>query len=265
MIVFGSRMYGKKNVVKTQGVCPHCGKYVKQKSYDARKWGHLYYIPLIPEGGPVRVMQECVKCNVGQHVPRAEAEQIYGRIEAMLPACVEAVASGERQFVAPAGGEPIDTGPFVGDAVQMLVVTGHGDDVPGLLDLLRGEGAVYEAEVAAASFADLQGRPDDAALAAERACDAAPDQAWAWVSRAEYARRRGDHEGQLAFLRQANDLVGGDNPGLILDMTGPLEALKRFDELVELLDECTARVPELQHDKKFQKLRKKYAKKASKM
>jgi len=52
MIIFGSRMYGKRNVAAGWGRCEACGHYGQLSNYNARKWGHIYYIPLIPSGPP---------------------------------------------------------------------------------------------------------------------------------------------------------------------------------------------------------------------
>jgi len=65
MIVFGSRMYFKKNVVKSFEECEHCGVYGKMISYKARKFGHIYFIPLIPMGKSSQVLRECKKCKRG--------------------------------------------------------------------------------------------------------------------------------------------------------------------------------------------------------
>lgn len=265
MIIFGSRMYGKKNVVKTHGVCAHCGTHTQQSSYDGRKWGHVYYIPLIPSSGPVRVLKECGGCGMGQHVPQAEAEQIYGRIETLIPACVEAAARGVHTFAHPESGEPVNTDPFIADAIEMLMITGHGEDVPGLVDLLSQDGAGYEAGVAASVQADVEGRTEAAVQGMQQARDAAPDEAFAPAQLAEYSRRLGRHEAQLGYLQETSDLVGGEDVGLMLEMAGPLEALGRFDELAELLETCVAKVPQLADDKTFKKLRKKVGKKAAKM
>ncbi len=59
MIIFGSKMYGVRNVVRGFDECEHCECYAQHKSYSGRKWGHVYFIPLFPMGGRVRVLREC--------------------------------------------------------------------------------------------------------------------------------------------------------------------------------------------------------------
>lgn len=264
MIIYGSKMYGVKNVVYTHGVCDHCGHYVKQKSYDGRKFGHLYFIPLIPEGGRVRVLKECPKCNMGQHVPVDTVPGLYGEVERLLGVCFEAAAAGEHTFTDPKDNEQVDTGPFLAQAVEVLTITGHAADVPGIIKLLEDDGAAYEAAVAAGAYDDIQGRQEQAAAATQRAAEIAPDLPYPPAVLAEHARRRGDAQAWLDHLRHAHDLVGGQDVGLMLQMIDPLEALQRFDELVAVMEECVRLVPELGRDKKFMKLHKKYGKKADK-
>ena len=44
MIVYGSRMYFKKNVVKSFEECEHCGVYGQMTSYKgAEVWPHLFH------------------------------------------------------------------------------------------------------------------------------------------------------------------------------------------------------------------------------
>ena len=275
MIIYGSRMYFRRRVVKGRGLCPHCGKYGAQRSYDGRKWGHIYFVPLLPLGGVVRVMQECKKCGMGRHVKRDDVAELYGRIEAALPACVAAAAAGEHVFEVPevggagdvgdvggAGGRRRATGPWVTYAVEELMATGHGEDIPGIIELFEGERATYEAAVARSADAAQRGELDEAVGAMDRARAAAPGEAYPHVRLAEFAKARGDHEAQLDHLRRASALAGDGDVVLRLEQAGPLEALGRYDELVDLLDDSIERVPQLAGDKKFMKLRKKYAKKA---
>lgn len=263
MIIYGSRMYGKKNVVHSHGVCPHCSRHVKQKSYDGRKWGHLYFIPLIPSGGHVRVLKECGKCGMGQHIPQSAVHDMYQHIEATMPLVVEAAAADQRVCENADRSGEIATGPFVYDAIDVLVTTNHEDDVAGIFDLLEQSGAAYELALGRSAYAEVRGESHQAQTHMKEAQAAAPDEAMPLLKLAEYAGRSGDAAAQLGYLQEARTLTD-DDPSVMLEMAGPLEALGRFDELVEVLDDCIAMVPELGKDKKFMKLRKKYSKKAMK-
>ena len=69
MIVYGSRMYFKKNVVNSFGECEHCGGFGKTTSYQARKFGHIYFIPLIPMGKSSQILRACKGCSMGAQIP----------------------------------------------------------------------------------------------------------------------------------------------------------------------------------------------------
>jgi len=263
MIIYGSKMYGVKNTVHSFGLCGHCGKYAKQKSYDGRKWGHLYFIPLIPEGGHVRVLKECSGCQNGQHVPRELAQKVYNDIEQTLPSLLEATAQGQRSFIDPRDNAETNTAAFCAGVIDILITTGHGQDVQGILDLLTESGTHYEPCIGRAIQAELQGQLDQAAAEMEKAQAAAPDQPYTYIKLAEYHGLKGQHEAQLEQLQQACALTE-DDVAIMLDMAAPLEALERYPQLVELLDACIAKAPQLAQDKNFMKLYKKYAKKAKK-
>ena len=204
LIVWGSRMYGVKNVVHSHGTCGECGAFGRQKSYDGRKWGHLYFIPLIPSGGHVRVLKECPSCSNGQHVPRDSVSELCMDIEQILEPCLEAAAQGEHAFEHPQGGEPVDTGPFLTQAVELLYVTGRASEVPGILRLFEGEDAVYEHQVGLSAFSELQGYATPAAEAMGKAMAAHPEESYPCLMLAQASARAGQHEAQLQHLEQAN-------------------------------------------------------------
>ena len=264
MIIYGSRMYGAKNVVHAHGVCEHCGRLVRHKSYDARKFGHLYFIPLIPAGGPVRVLKECPSCNHGVHVPQDQAAAYYGEIESLMPKCVAAAIEGDHEFVIDASGETSPTGPFLTTAIETLYIFGSKADIPEILDILRDGGAEYEYLVARSAHEDLTG---DHGTAEQSMLDAAAilsDAPYPLVMLAQFAGRRGDPHRQLELLHQTNNMQGGQNVELMLQMADIYEALNQYDQMIEMMDRCIALVPELAEDKKFMKLHKKYSKKAAK-
>ena len=68
MIVFGSRIYGKKNKVTFYDYCNHCHNFTELENHLGRKWGHVYFIPIIPETKPLQVLNSCPKCNVFEQI-----------------------------------------------------------------------------------------------------------------------------------------------------------------------------------------------------
>ncbi len=262
MIIFGSKMYGTKNVVHGHGECPHCGVYGRHKSYDGRKWAHVYWIPIFPEGKPVRVMKECASCNMGSHVPQAMVGQLYQRIETLMEMCVVAAGEGSRVFDDDQGVE-VHNGPFLLEAVDLMYTAGYRGEVPGLIGLLDSEPSRYEHGIAGGAYAEIRGNDQDAYAQYQAAGDAAPDQPLPYLLMSAIQTRAGQPEPALQLLERAGELEP-DNVQILLAKAGPLEALGRFQELTDVIDRAVQIAPELGQDKQFMKLRRKYSKKAAK-
>jgi tetratricopeptide (TPR) repeat protein len=91
-------MYGRKNQIRSHGRCEHCGKVGVQHSYEGRKWGHLYFIPIIPEGGRVRVVRECKSCRKGFHIPLENVPRLVESIQKTLIDAVVAIGAKENEM-----------------------------------------------------------------------------------------------------------------------------------------------------------------------
>jgi len=263
MIIYGSKMYGVKNVVKGFGQCPKCGKYGKNRSYDGRKWGHIYFIPLIPEGKPVRVMRECNSCKMGSHVSQPKVRSMYRQIEEMMGVCIESAAAGSSTFEDPIDEREVANDSFLLEAVDLLYHAGHASELPDLIALLDTQASRYEHAVACGAFAEITGKDQDAGQAYHAACDTKPDRPTPRLLLADVMMRLGNAEEALRQLEVAEQLVPEDVQ-LMLAKLGPLEALGRYSELADLLDRAFDLSPHLSRNKALVKLRKKYGKKASK-
>ena len=263
MIIWGSRMYGQKNVVKGVGACPHCGKYGANRSYDGSKWGHLYFIPLVPMGGKVRVMHECAACKMGSHMPQASVQRMVGEIETLMGLCVESATAGTREFADPKQGQPVANDGFLLEAADLLYHSGHGNELPGLIELLNTDASRYEHGITLGVVAELKGDDNGAVIAYRSAVKADPDQPQAFLLLSDVLMRRGDAEGSLQMIERAEQLVP-ENAQLLMAKTRPLEVLGRYEELVDALDRAIQIAPALGHDKGVAKMRKKFGKKAAK-
>lgn len=155
MIIYGTRMYGKKNEVRGYGRCPHCGKVGVHRSYDGRKWGHLYFIPLIPDGGPVRVLRECASCSTGSHIPLANIPALLQAVEKALEDAVIALGAQEAEMTINGQKLPVATvlAANLGDAYCLV-----GDRaVRRLIDDLQSVNADEELLLVHALAAELKG------------------------------------------------------------------------------------------------------------
>lgn len=260
MLIYGSRMYGVKNKAIAHGSCEHCGEYVRHKSYEGRKWGHIYFIPLIPMGKAVRVLKECPRCNRGQHVDVEQLPAIREAMKESLALCMQAAAAGQHSFND--GEEDIDNGPFLANATRTLHAVGFGDEIPEMLRLLESVNARYELAVATAHYQELQGKLNQAIESIQGAIECEAGEIYPVYYLATLYQLNGNAEATLEQLEKCNQLLGGNDPGIMLEMCGPLEAVGRYDELVALMEKCISMEPSLEQDKKFMKHLKKMRKKA---
>ncbi len=262
MIIYGSKMYGVKNVVKGTGACPHCGVYGKHKSYDGRKWGHLYFIPLIPSGGPVRVMKECAKCSMASHLPKDQVAKLYADIEKHMQSCILAASEGVHQYSDDQGNDTF-TGPFLIDAIDLMFTAGYRKEIPELIHLLDSDVSRYEHGIAIGAYQEIQGDADGALAGYQSANSAAPEEALPYMLLADFNARAGRSEEQLAMLDKAIELES-ENPQLLLAKIDPLERLGRYQDILVVMEQAEQMIPGLSQDKQYKKQRKKIEKKAAK-
>ncbi len=91
IIIYGSRIYGKRDEITGWGRCEECGVYGPHSSYNGRKWGHVYYIPLIPSGPHLRVIKECGNCKTGMHIPEMDVPEMVQEIRLSADAALAAL------------------------------------------------------------------------------------------------------------------------------------------------------------------------------
>ena len=58
----GTHYYGKTNIQKRPGPCPHCHRAVELTSYDTRLWFVVVFIPIIPIRRK-RIIDYCPACT----------------------------------------------------------------------------------------------------------------------------------------------------------------------------------------------------------
>ena len=263
MIIYGSRMYGKRDEVITHGYCRGWDRTVQHKSYNGRKFGHVYFIPLFPCGKPSRVIQECGKCGIGSHIPEAEVPGICQGLTEDLHQCVEASARGEHR-IKDADGEELDTAPVLASTIEMLTVLNNYGPVGAAIKELGDDS--YERHVAEAVHEELGGQLQRALKCAKSAARANKEAVWPIAKLAEYSGRLKRHDDQLKLLDRAIKMVGPTEAlGLKIQKLSPLESLKEFGQMLDVMDECMQDSPKLAQDKVFAKERKKVEKKARKL
>ena len=259
MIIYGSRMYFRKNRVVSFGKCDSCGKYGKQQNYDARKFGHLYFIPLVPAGKPVRVVGECAKCKVGTHIPVTSVGELQdATVDGVLKDC-DRLRAGEREYTDQHGKQ--DAAANVAGAVGTIYRLAGKTDAETLMREVRGAGDAGAAAMAEASLCKVQGQVDEAVQHYRTAEGAMPSSAVPVYLRGSLLASVGRPEEAAEALERAAAMAP-DDAGITLELIDVHTAAKQFGRAADLFDAAFAKVPALASDKKFVKLYHKTCKKA---
>ena len=263
MIIYGSRMYWRKNKVQGWGHCSQCGKYVRHTSYNGRRWGHLYFLPLIPIGPRTRVLMECPKCGHGLHVPEAKAPEMLTGIQASADAALAALVEGKIEFIIEGKGRPASCVRYLADAVELLYGLDSAETVAGIIKTLADNGETYAHEVVRGSAFEFQGRFDEAVSCLQRGMAAAPQKVLPLVLLAALQEGRGKVDDARLLYEKALEFAP-DDLSLMQALLGIYAAAKDHRELAQLYERCFGVKPALKKDKKLVKAYTKACKKVGK-
>jgi tetratricopeptide (TPR) repeat protein len=262
MIVFGSRIYGKRNELEGWGRCDHCGTYGPKTSYNGRKWGHVYFIPLIPSGPHLRVVNECNKCKRGLHIPEADVPEIVLDMRQSANDALAALGAGATEFTTGGSTEPRSCLGALYGSVELLLSLGEPEVVNNMLTSLKASGRDFERNLVVGRVNEFKGQPQDAAAAYEAAAQvdgadglphALAGEAWTLagnLDRALEAYRR-------ALAANSNDLDA------IQGLIDVYTAQGDYWNVAEMYERAFDVVPELLQQKKVHKAYKKACKKAN--
>jgi len=258
MIIYGSKMYGEKNLIRSRGRCEACGSITAQESYDARKWGHIYFIPIFPMGDKVRVLRECISCNRGNHIEQTRVPDLLDNIHDNLEQAVAVLGNGESQMQL--GGKTVDALAVVGGNVKDLYCLGGAEEVDLLLEKLRALENKKPLLLAEARLAQVKGELKLADARYQELCDMDPDP---WL-RFQYATHLYESHRPKLCIPVAEELeqellTDMNLKQLLLDC---YEAIEQWSKLAITYESCFLIVPELKENKKVFKAYKKACKKA---
>jgi len=243
VIIWGSRHYFRRDVLRERGVCEHCGQEAPLETFTARKMGHLYYVPLIPEGHE-RVIRLCRRCNRYSSLPVSA-----------LPAAIDETTAKATTH--------LDAGEADGalGLVAALMYLGATDAAGEVLDRLEKGGHAKQAWIGRGVVAEKLG---DMAQAADHYAAAVREDGRDASLRCMLADAlmQADRAGAaLEHLRQAASLAPED-PHVRMQLLSCFETLGDLDGQIDTMQELIRRVPQLASDRKFQKRLRKLCRKA---
>lgn len=261
MIIYGTRMYGKKDVVKGWGFCDQCGRYGRNSSYSGRKWGHLYFIPLIPSGPRVRVVKECKACSQGLHFPEKELPNILADLHKNTQNALSALVSGEKQFND--NGTMIPATGCLSGSVDILHCLQADDYLNHLLSAMKENNLTHTYHLVNGESLEFHGKLDQAIESYNQAALCEPGDAIVLISLGSIYMKKNDFITAKEFYECALELSEERFPVLQVLLT-IYESIKDYSKVAETYEECFEIIPELAKDKKVFKAYKRTCKKAGK-
>lgn len=201
MIVFGSRIYGKKDVLHYHGTCEQCGVYGPQRSYSGRRWGHLYWIPLIPETGPLRVLHECKACKNALAMEANEAEVYAVRMREAADRGLAALLAGQETLTLE--DKTLDAVNEVAGSLDLLLAMGESKYVKLLVAALRQQpSCAFACSICEGIWAEWDGDVDSAETHFRNALRISTRSTLPAISLARIYRSREQYDQAEAVLEQ---------------------------------------------------------------
>ncbi|QDV50309.1 Tetratricopeptide repeat protein [Gimesia fumaroli] len=261
MIIYGSRMYFKENVVNSQGTCEHCGHYTSQTSYEARKFGHIYFIPLFPAGPRSQILNECGKCGMGTHIPLEQMEPIREDIRGNFKNWIEQVQSGKNEIHLDDDPEPINVGLLFSGALENLYLLQEIDDANSILAVLKSQEMHHEAEIVSARWHEIQGNLDRAVQSYQAAHELSPEDIFILYRIGKMERLMGKTGKAMQAFEKCLS-IEPDNLDVIIEIAGIHENANDYPKIVETYDKIYDLRPDLVSEKGMKKVYKKACKKS---
>lgn len=261
MVLYGSRMYGRGNKVRGWGICEHCGRYAENTSYDGKKWGHIYYIPLIPLGKKVRVIKECKKCSHGIHLPIDSVPKVLDSIQKITGKAVLALLKGENDFTH--NGKQIEATPYLADSVEMLHCLEADAHLDNIITTLKEKGLNHPYLLIQGKSLEFMGNLPEAERHYTRAIQRKPRDVTSflasglvYIKMGEFQKAKTVYEKGLVFAEKKLPFYR--------NLLTVYEGLKEHSKLAATYEKCLELVPGLKNERKFMRGYKKACRKAGK-
>ncbi|MEO1619262.1 MAG: hypothetical protein AAFV88_25675, partial [Planctomycetota bacterium] len=235
MIIYGSRMYFKKNLVKHYGECEHCGQYGRKQSYRAQKFGHLYFIPLLPLGAKSQILGECSICNMGAHIPLTEAEPLIESLNDRFKQWIMQIQDGETEII-PEGEEvPVNVGLMIAGTIDNLYSLGELTSIDSISQILDSCEMPYEKELVLGRWSETKGDLAKAILHYQQAGKIRPDETAPIYQTAVAQKRSGNLPAAIDGLKRYLTKEPRDL-GVHAELASIYEAQKDFPNIVDAYD-----------------------------
>ncbi len=265
IIIWGTRPYFKTNKVTQYKFCDNCQQYTKIANYHARRFFHLYYIPLIPTTKRQRYHQICTKCELGEQLEDESFVAMQDRMKSWSADAIVAVQNGEEETPSLANPqEMFNCVSLLEYTFESLYAAGDVAFCNNVIQQLHNAGSRYHAAMSKAYLEVLSGNLAVAETIYEQAAYDNPKSYMPHYWRGRILAELGKKPAAIQALTHAVPLaeeVSMKVTILLLRAKQQLE-LKQYQESVDSYAEALSFNPELHYNAYFQKNYKKAKKKA---
>lgn len=261
MIVYGSKMYFKKNVVRSFGECQYCGTYGEQASYQAKKYGHLYFIPLIPLGAKSQVLNECSACDMGAHIPLQDLEPRLDELKVQFKNWITEVQEGKTEIMAEGTNEPVNAGVLIAGILEDLYCLNEIGDVDSISQILGDNNMEFENHIVVGRWNEMRGDLQEASSSYEAAHRVRPDDPVPLYQMGTVAVKLGNAESaEQAFEKYL--AICPEDFSAYIELATLYETRKNYSKIVKSYDQLYSMKPELLADKGMKKVYRKACRKS---
>jgi tetratricopeptide (TPR) repeat protein len=262
VIIWGNRPYFRKNQAHQRGFCPHCGRFAAFKSFDARTFFHLYYIPLIPVAARKRFHKMCGNCNMAHEIELEPFQRIIDDLKQNTADAILALQDNEPTFTLASNNETIDAVDYLLSAMDWLYASQNKNFCVSLIQQLAQ--CRFAQEMMIASLATMDGNVDHAIdhYTAASQADATRYEPFQHRAHLEIERKRVDDAIESYKQALSRTSQGPVQLGLNLQLVDLQMQRKAFADAVQTYDRILVLHPPLGNDKSFMKSVQKAKKKA---
>ena len=260
IIVYGSKILGKRDRVESWGECEHCGRFTRQENFFGRLWAHVFWIPIFPEGPRARFVMQCSGCDYGYRFPEKRLPEI---VQGASQSCAEGlkkIRDGERFFRDDEGHKQVSAMEVLA-AARMLACCNETDRAEQAVNAAAELCGPVEAHLLRGGWFEFRGLFDMARERFDALLAADPDYGLPLLEAAGFVARQGGVARAIEILQRGAE-VEPDNPIVFLELFGYCQAEDRHGEAVAAAERAMSLAPQLADDKKFKKALKKSRKKA---
>lgn len=261
MIIYGSRMYFKSNVVRSVGECQYCGAWGRQVSYQASKFGHIYFIPLIPMGAKSQVLNECASCNMGTHIKVADLGPVVDSVTDQFKSWIMAIQDGKTEIIPEGGEEPVNVGVLIAGIVEDLYCLKEIEGIESISAVLNANNLSYENNIVEGRWNEIQGDLEGAKLSYIAAHRVRPKDLVALYQIGMTEVKLGNTTGaEDAFAKYL--ALSPNDIGAYVELASLYEGQKDYPKIVQAYDKIYELNPDVISDRGMKKVYKKACKKS---